>query len=88
VVRLRVVVTGRVQGVVFRDSCRRQAERYGVAGWVRNADDGSVVAELEGDPEAVQAVLAWMHRGPERAQVRDVAVTEVAETGERGFQVR
>jgi acylphosphatase len=88
VVRLRVVVTGRVQGVVFRDSCRRQAERHGVGGWVRNADDGSVVAELEGDPDAVQAVLAWMHHGPEHAQVRDVAATEVAETGERGFQVR
>jgi acylphosphatase len=81
------VVTGRVQGVVFRDSCRREAERHGVAGWVRNAGDGSVVAELEGDAEAVQAVLTWMHRGPEHAQVRGVAVTEVAQTGERGFRV-
>jgi acylphosphatase len=88
VVRLRVVVTGRVQGVVFRDSCRRQAERHGVAGWVRNADDGSVEAELEGDPDPVQAVLAWMHHGPEHAQVRDVAVSEVPETGEGGFRVR
>ena len=82
------MVSGRVQGVFFRDSCRQQAERHRVAGWVENADDGSVVAELEADPDAVQAVVAWMHHGPERAEVRDVAVSQVAETGELGFSVR
>lgn len=87
-VRRRVVVSGRVQGVFFRDSCRQEAERHGVAGWVVNAPDGTVEIELEGAPDAVQAVVDWAHRGPASAEVRSVAVYELLETGERTFTVR
>lgn len=87
-VRRRIVVTGRVQGVFFRDSCQQEAERRGVSGWVTNADDGSVVAELEGEPDAVDAVVSWARTGPDRAEVDDVEVTDVPETGGSGFEVR
>ncbi len=87
-VRLRVVVSGRVQGVWFRESCRRQAAAAGVNGWVGNVVDGTVHAVLEGEDAAVVHVLAWMRQGPPRAEVTNVAVTPEEPVGERGFVVR
>jgi acylphosphatase len=88
VVRVHVVVTGRVQNVTFRDSARRRAEELGVAGWVRNLPDGSVAAELEGPRSAVEDVLGWMHTGPLLAGVDDVSVSVVPPNGEESFEVR
>jgi acylphosphatase len=86
-VRRRVVVRGRVQGVFFRDSTRSRAEALGVAGWVRNRDDGSVEAAFEGDPEAVDAMLGFVRDGPGHAVVSEVESHEEPPTGERGFRV-
>jgi acylphosphatase len=83
-----VRVTGRVQGVSFRWYAAREAERLGVRGWVRNEPDGSVAGHLEGEDDAVDAVVAWLHRGPSYAAVRDVAVTEAAPTGAERFDIR
>ena len=88
VVRKRVVVSGRVQGVWFRESCRAQAEAAGVAGWVRNRSDGRVEAVLEGPPAAVGRVVAWCHHGPRRAHVVAVDVHDEQPVGEQGFRVR
>ena len=88
VTRVRVVVTGRVQGVWFRDSCRTEARANGVAGWVRNRADGAVEAEFEGPPAAVERMVAWCHDGPPRARVDDVDVAGVEPVGARGFRVR
>ena len=88
VVRLRVVVSGRVQGVWFRESCRREATAAGVSGWVRNRADGSVLAVLEGEDAPVARVLSWMRHGPPHAEVSDVAVTAEKPAGEVGFVVR
>jgi acylphosphatase len=88
VVRRRVCVKGRVQNVTFRDSMRDEAERAGVAGWVRNLPDGSVVAELEGPAAAVEDVLDWARQGPLLARVDDLDVTVVPPTGEESFSVR
>ena len=57
-IRRRVIVHGRVQSVFFRARCRGEARRTGVAGWVRNLDDGTVAAVFEGDAEAVAEVEA------------------------------
>lgn len=76
VVRRRVVVHGRVQGVFFRDSCRAEASRLGVAGWVRNLRDGRVEAVFEGPAAAVDAAVAWCRRGPARAVVESVSVVD------------
>jgi acylphosphatase len=87
-VRRRVVVRGEVQGVFFRDSTRDEASSHGVAGWVRNRDDGSVEAVFEGDADAVDAMLAFCRSGPSRADVRDVDVNEEEPEGLEGFEVR
>ena len=83
-----VVVTGRVQGVFFRDSMRREARRLGIAGWVRNCPDGTVQAHLEGSPDAVDALVRWSREGPRHASVDDVRVAEAQPAGCTGFDVR
>lgn len=86
--RKRVVVSGRVQGVFFRDSTRRRAEAAGVAGWVRNRSDGAVEAAFEGDRAAVDELVEFSRRGPSRAEVASVEVTEEEPEGLTGFKVR
>jgi len=86
--RLRLRVRGRVQGVWFRESTRLEAEKLGVNGWVRNCPDGSVEAVLEGTPEAVRRLEAWCGRGPTAARVVEVRVSEEPPTGEVGFRVK
>ena len=81
-------MSGRVQGVFFRDSCRQVALANGVTGWVRNRADGTVEAALEGDAAAVEEVLAWMRTGPAGAVVAAVEVRDEEPSGERGFAVR
>jgi acylphosphatase len=87
VVRRRAVVSGRVQGVWYRDSARREAERLGVAGSAVNLLDGTVALEAEGPAEAVDVFLAWAGAGPPRASVAAVDVQEVEPTGQVGFTV-
>jgi len=68
----RLTIHGRVQGVWFRESMRREAARLGVTGWVRNRADGSVEAMVQGTAEAVDAISRWAHRGPGEAEVERV----------------
>jgi acylphosphatase len=86
--RKRVVVSGRVQGVFFRDTVRNAAEREGVAGWVRNTSDGTVEAVLEGDAAAVERVIALSREGPPAAEVDAVEVFDEPDEGLMGFRVR
>jgi acylphosphatase len=86
--RRRVVVSGRVQGVFFRDTVRNAAEREGVAGWVRNTSDGTVEAVLEGDAAAVERVIALSREGPPGAEVDAVEVFDESDEGLTGFRVR
>ena len=87
-IRRRVVVHGRVQGVFFRDSTRDEAEGAGVAGWVRNRDDGSVEAVFEGPADAVERLVEWCRSGPRRADVDDVDESDEEPEGLSGFEVR
>jgi len=73
-VTLRLVIYGRVQGVCFRDSMRREAQRMAVAGWVRNRSDGTVEAVVHGESSDVDIIVRWAKRGPEFAQVEQVEV--------------
>jgi acylphosphatase len=77
---LRLVIQGRVQGVWYRESMRIEAERLGVAGWVRNRRDGSVEATLQGEAGAVDALVRWAWNGPPAARVDAIQVD--AGTGE------
>ena len=87
-VRRRIVVRGRVQGVFFRDSTRRRAEALGVTGWACNRADGAVDVVAEGEPEAVEQLVAFLREGPRRAQVSGVDVNDEAPEGLGGFDVR
>ena len=72
----RLRIEGRVQGVWFRESMRREAVALGLTGWVRNRLDGSVEATIEGSAQAVQAMTEWARRGPGRADVQRVQELE------------
>ena len=81
-IRAHLLISGQVQGVGFRYELREAAERAGVTGWVRNRRDGRVEALLEGDPAAVETVIAWCRRGPAGARVAEVAVQRSQPSGE------
>jgi acylphosphatase len=83
-----VVVRGQVQGVFFRDSCRREARASGVSGWVRNTAEGDVEAWFDGDEEDVERLVAWCRHGPSGAHVASVEVTDEGPTGEKAFHIR
>jgi len=86
--RRRVVVHGNVQGVFFRDSCRREASSRGVAGWVSNRRDGAVEAVFEGDADAVSSMVDWCSRGPRGADVSSMDETSEEPEGLSGFEIR
>jgi acylphosphatase len=82
-----LTVRGHVQGVFFRDSTRREAQRRDVRGWAANRPDGSVEVFLEGRPADVEAVIAHCRRGPRGASVEDVEVRDCAPEALSGFRV-
>ena len=87
-VRAHAKVSGRVQGVWFRQSTADEASAAAVSGWVRNLPDGRVEAVFEGEPDAVDRALAYLRVGPSRSYVESVEVEWETPRGERGFQVR
>jgi acylphosphatase len=87
-VRKRVRAHGRVQGVFFRDSVRRAAEREGVAGWAENRPDGTVEVVFEGSGEAVERLVELCRNGPGHAEVERLEVADEAPEDLRGFRVR
>jgi acylphosphatase len=87
-IRRRVVVHGRVQGVFFRDSMRRLAQQHGVTGWVANRWDGTVEAVFEGNADAVERLVRFAHEGPRGAEVDRVDVSDEEPERLRGFSVR
>ena len=86
--RRRVVVQGRVQGVFFRDSLRRLAEREGVSGWARNTSEGTVEAVFEGEPDDVERLVSFAKIGPPDAIVEAVNVNQEEPEGLTGFSIR
>jgi len=87
VVRRRVVVRGRVQGVWFRDSTRERAYAHGVTGWVRNRPDGAVEAVFEGPPSGVESLVRFCETGPPQARVETIETSAEPPAGITGFRV-
>jgi DNA ligase D-like protein (predicted 3'-phosphoesterase) len=85
---LRVVISGRVQGVGFRDAAVRRAHELGVLGWVRNADDGTVLVHAEGSEDAVEDFVEFLRQGPPAAAVADIAIEEKKVEGHEQFAIR
>lgn len=75
--RIHAVVQGRVQGVFFRETTRRQAESLGLSGWVRNLADGTVETEFQGEEKAVEAMLSWLPQGSALSRVARVESLEI-----------
>jgi acylphosphatase len=86
--RRRIVVTGRVQGVFFRDSIRRLASEEGVRGWVGNRSDGAVEAVFEGDPAGVERMLEFARHGPPGARVEGAEVFDEPSEDLPDFRIR
>ena len=86
-IRRRVLVWGQVQGVFFRSSTQETAASWGVGGWVRNLPDGAVEAVFEGEPDGVNALVAFCHSGSRWAKVDRLEVTEEAPQGISGFRI-
>jgi DNA ligase D-like protein (predicted 3'-phosphoesterase) len=86
--RVRVRVRGRVQGVFFREATRAKALELGALGWVRNADEGSVLVHAEGPEAPVEALLAFLREGPPAASVEEVEVKRVKPEGHEQFAIR
>lgn len=85
---VRAIVSGMVQGVGFREATRWRARELGVLGWVRNEDDGTVAVHAEGEPGAVEQLVASLRKGPRGADVRGVEVEDVRVEGHEQFAVR
>ncbi len=85
---MHAYVSGRVQGVYFRQATAEQAERLELAGWVRNLDDGRVEALFEGEEEAVRELATWLQQGPGQAEVATLELYEQPLQGIAGFLVR
>jgi acylphosphatase len=87
-VRRRLIISGRVQGVFFRDTCRRVADEENVSGWASNLPDGRVEVVLEGDEDAVDRVLQWCREGTDWADVDSVEISDEDPEGLSGFVIR
>lgn len=86
---VRGFVSGRVQGVAYRASFKREASSLALAGWVRNRSDGTVEFLVQGSSDRVQQILRWAHRGPTLARVTDVTAVDVpTDASLTGFEVR
>jgi acylphosphatase len=85
--RVKVIVSGMVQGVFFRVECASRARQRGLGGHVRNLPDGRVEAVFEGDGSAVDRMVEWCREGPRHARVEKVDVEELPPAGEREFRI-
>lgn len=83
--RVHVFISGRVQGVFFRDYTRREAEKLGLRGWVRNLPDGRVEAVFDGPEDSLEKMIAWCRQGSPRARVDNVEVLPEPESGGESF---
>ena len=80
--RIRIIVTGKVQGVFFRQALKVMAKKNDIFGWVKNLTDGRVEAVLEGDEEKISRLVKWSHGGPANARVEDVEIHNEKFSGE------
>ena len=86
--RWQLIIEGEVQGVGFRNCCRRRALELGISGWVRNRRDGTVEVQAEGAPHSIAELRAWCEQGPRRANVRQVQAVQMQINGDDWFEVR
>ncbi len=82
-----LLISGKVQGVFFRDSARKIAQKLNITGWIKNREDDGVEAMISGNEADVQAFINWCKSGPERAEVEEVAVSKKETTSFKKFEI-
>ena len=85
--RIRINIAGKVQGVFYRKSAHARAVALGLSGWVKNLDDGGVLAEVQGEPYGVEQFIEWCHQGPDLARVTAVDTEIVPLRADKGFRI-
>jgi acylphosphatase len=85
---VHLIIKGKVQGVFYRQSAKKEAVKLGINGWVKNNEDGTVEAVATGSEEQIQRFIKWCRQGPTLAHVSEVVVTKIPEEAFNGFQVR
>ena len=85
---IRIIVSGRVQGVFFRQSTREQAIALQITGWVRNLADGTVEIMATGDEKKLEQLILWCHQGPPRAVVNNVLVSDAPLENFTSFEIQ
>lgn len=87
--RAHIFVSGRVQGVYFRENTRKKAEQLDVSGWIKNLSDGRVEAVFEGEEDKIEKIVAWIKKGPIFAKIIDLKIEWQEYKGEfKGFDIR
>jgi acylphosphatase len=86
--RWKLLVTGKVQGVFYRNSAKQKADELGLSGWVRNEADGAVYIEVEGEGSVLEQFVVWCRRGPSRAVVDHVTIEHALPEHNSGFEIR
>lgn len=84
---VHLLISGKVQGVFFRESARKLAEELRIKGWIKNRNDDKVEALISGDENDVNDFISWCHTGPERAEVTEMTVSQQPETSFEKFKV-
>lgn len=87
-VRYRIKVKGKVQGVFYRSTAQAKAKELGLSGWVKNEEDGSVLIEAEGEEQKILKLIDWCKEGPGAAIVNDVEYEQVDPKGVNGFEIK
>lgn len=85
---VHLIITGKVQGVFFRESARKVAEKLHIKGWIQNTPDGNVEAIISGAVKDIDKFVAWCRKGPERAEVKDVQAKQVSQINFTRFEVK
>jgi acylphosphatase len=85
---VHLLITGKVQGVFFRETARKVAEKLNIKGWIKNTPDEKVEAMITGDEQQVNDFIKWCKTGPDRAEVEEVIVSDQPETFFKEFEVK
>ena len=85
---IHLIIKGKVQGVFFRATAKELAQRLNLTGWVKNTEQGDVEATVNGDEEMLHKFIEWSKKGPPKAHVSEVIITELTDEKFDGFRIK
>lgn len=85
--RKQLIITGRVQGVYYRATACQKAQQLQLIGWIKNLEDGHVMAQVQGPEDSIEQFTAWCRKGPPLSRVDNIEIMDLPETDEKNFVV-